>query len=406
MVKSSAAVVPATLYAMLFSVLVSCGQHGLPKSEIVFPPGINSVDIPFTRYRDWIIIPVKVNDSRPLSFIFDTGAPIGVLAKADNSINMSYSGTIPVAGSDPNKPRTVPLATDVTFTLGDVLIKNGVAAIGAASEAIAGTDGILGKYLLENADITIDWDRQLLMVHKPGQGPRDTNAMSIPLTLSPTGHVYTTVQVSRNGQSVTVKAIVDTGAKSVFSIDKSQSATLLEREPVLKDFIVLHGANGPQRGDMARGEVGIGTDVLQHTPITFRESDGKSGLARAGIHANIGLGILDRYNLTFSLREGRLYLTPRSNLRDPFVTNRTGIITKPGHEKKIEVAGVIPHSPAQAAGITAGDFIVAIDGKKTDTLTPHDVFVELKAAGKSTLQLSVDRAGQAKQITLTLKESI
>lgn len=395
------------LFLLTIISITGCGQQGVPNTELVFPSGKTSVEIPFTRYRDWIIIPVHVNNSKTLSFIFDTGAPIGILAKADPSIDFSIARSIPVAGSDPNKPKTVPLATGVTFKIGDLEIKNGWVAIGAAADVIDGTDGIIGKYLFENATISIDWDAQKLIITQPGYAKQPEAAMAIPLTMASTGHIYTTLDISRNGKAVSIHSIVDTGAKSFYSLEKSAGIALLESEPVLHHFIVAFGANGSVMGDMARGEVKISSQLLTQVPITFKDSQVNPGaLARAGIHGNLGLGILDRFNITFALSENKLYLIPRKNLNDPFITNRTGIITKPGHTRVIEVAGVIPNSPADNLKIQAGDWITDINGKSVDSLNPHQIFVLLKAEGEKHVAITVERKGQKMKFDILLKESI
>ena len=48
----------------------------VPADEISvsFPAGKNYVEVPFETERNWIIIPVSVNGSRPLRFVLDTGA--------------------------------------------------------------------------------------------------------------------------------------------------------------------------------------------------------------------------------------------------------------------------------------------------------------------------------------------
>jgi hypothetical protein len=71
--------------SILFSscLLISCNSqpgHGtVHASEINFLNGKESTVIPFERYKGWIILKVKVNDAKVLSFLLDTGAPIAIL---------------------------------------------------------------------------------------------------------------------------------------------------------------------------------------------------------------------------------------------------------------------------------------------------------------------------------------
>ncbi|MGQ9866247.1 MAG: HhoA/HhoB/HtrA family serine endopeptidase [Pseudanabaenaceae cyanobacterium] len=62
-------------------------------------------------------------------------------------------------------------------------------------------------------------------------------------------------------------------------------------------------------------------------------------------------------------------------------------------DQGVLVTGVIPQSPAAAAGIQVGDTIVAIDGQAVTTADAIQQIVEVKAIGE-TLRLEVKRAGR------------
>ena len=55
-------------------ILSSCihnrGMGQVPKADMKFPVNKNVVEIPFTRYRGWIIIQVSVNNAKSTAFIF------------------------------------------------------------------------------------------------------------------------------------------------------------------------------------------------------------------------------------------------------------------------------------------------------------------------------------------------
>src|SRR5215213_1320443 len=141
---------PFILYLLTFFIL-SCGTGSaqLPFTQMQFPAGKDVVEIPFTRDHGWIILKVKVNNSKELSFILDSGSPVGLLLDDTlaDSIGISTQGEINVKGSDGGKGQPARMATGVSFRIGELEINNGLLVIGAAKKVAEGIDGIIGKYL-------------------------------------------------------------------------------------------------------------------------------------------------------------------------------------------------------------------------------------------------------------------
>ena len=65
--------------------------------------------------------------------------------------------------------------------------------------------------------------------------------------------------------------------------------------------------------------------------------------------------------------------------------------------------GVLPGSPAAAAGLQAGDIITAIDDQRIDSTHPlDDILAQYRPASQDQLVISVLRGGTPLQLTLTL----
>jgi hypothetical protein len=213
-----------------------------PAANLKFPDNKNVVEIPFTRYRKWIIINVSVNGTKERPFILDTGAPIAVLADAGlkDELKLNIAGNVNVGGVDPSQPKQVPLATSVKFKIGDIVIEDGLMAVGAATEVIDGVDGIIGKYLFDDVVVMLDWKNNKLVLTRPG-------------------HIYTEINVEKNGKKVSVKSDVDLGNRSNFYIDNEKGSPLVAGEKVIPNIIVSWGANGPTYGDITRTNIMLGT---------------------------------------------------------------------------------------------------------------------------------------------------
>src|SRR4029077_9018053 len=66
-----------------------------------------------------------------------------------------------------------------------------------------------------------------------------------------------------------------------------------------------------------------------------------------------------------------------------------------GPECRLSVTGTIEGSPAEAAGIKAGDVIGAVDGGSIDGLTPDQARDKIRGKAGTSVTLRIERAGTA-----------
>lgn len=358
-----------TLYFLLPVLLaVSClfdpAFAQIPPTNTLFPTGKNVVEIPFTRYRSWIILQAVVNDKKTLSFILDTGAPIAVVADKDLSdpLGLNIIGQARVSGGDGKEPKTVPLASGVKFKIGELEIENAMVAVGAASEVIAGVDGIIGKYVFENAVVEINWKENKLIITKPEHFEYKGNGEIIPIEMASTGHIYSSVIIEKNGKKKTIKSVIDTGNRSTFKMNNLSSEGFYSNKEAIKDIITGWGANGSEHGDVTRVNISIGNIHFSDVVASSQNVNGR--LENEGITGNIGLSILERFNMIFDYTNHRLILEKNEDFSDDFIFNKSGILLYPKKaEDYILIAGVIPGSSAFENSLQKEDKILAINGK-------------------------------------------
>ena len=378
-----------------------------PAANLKFPDNKNVVEIPFSRYRKWIIINVSVNGAKERPFILDTGAPIAVLADGGlkDELKLNIAGNVNVGGVDPSKPKQVPLATSVKFKIGDIIIEDGLMAVGAATEAIDGVDGIIGKYLFDDAVVMVDWKNNKLRLTRPDRFQYAGSGQVLPIHLLPSGHIYTDIVVEKNGKKVTVKSDVDLGNRSTFYIDNEKGSPLVGGEKVIPNIIVSWGANGPIYGDITRTNVMLGSFSM--TNVITAISQVNKALVQDGLEANIGLSILERFTPIFDYKHNKLILEKNEKFLSAFTFNRSGIILNP---KKMSdsflIAGIIPLSPAKEKGMVVGDKIISINGKKA-AATPTGIIDDL-INGKTgnVLNLILFRNGKEVQSILKMRDII
>jgi C-terminal processing protease CtpA/Prc len=85
------------------------------------------------------------------------------------------------------------------------------------------------------------------------------------------------------------------------------------------------------------------------------------------VSANVGIGILQQFNLTFDYAEHYIVFQPNANYGKPDVFNRVGIdLSANGAGWKVRT--VYPNTAASRAGLRVGQVVVSINGQNRDQL--------------------------------------
>jgi carboxyl-terminal processing protease len=92
-------------------------------------------------------------------------------------------------------------------------------------------------------------------------------------------------------------------------------------------------------------------------------------------------------------------------LLDPEKISGIGVLLADGAQNDITVSYVIPGTPAERAGIEAGDILRGIDGKSTKGFQIDDASKLLRGAAGTPVRLTLDRPGNAQPMELTLSRS-
>ena len=119
--------------------------------------------------------------------------------------------------------------------------------------------------------------------------------------------------------------------------------------------------------------------------------------------ANIGLGILRQFNLTFDYPRQRLILEPNHFFGQRDIFNRTGFrLARDGSAWKITT--VYPDSPAAAAGLEPGDRVEAIDGRRADEIDEDQLATVLKGPVGSGVTVDAVSGAATRQVRLILRD--
>ncbi len=410
------------LLAILVAGLLICAltpatahAQALPQARVALPAGAVSVEIPFEMYRHWLLVPVRVQGSEPLSFILDTGAPITVLASMELGLTLPFQiiGNVVIGGAGGGEAATVPVAGDVELSIGDLHISGAPVAIGLGTDKIAGADGIIGGPIFQQLVVEIDWYRQVLIVHDPATYVYSGDGSVLQLRTMASGHLMTTARVSVAGEEpVAVTLVVDSGAGHALSIEVETVDGLRRPARTLDDVLIGWGSNGAARGAIGRvSSLELGDHRLRGVVTTFPDN---SPWSRIGdmqgvrLHGNLGSQVLQRFRVIFDVPHGRLILEPNASFGEPFGFDHAGLALtpwSPGAEA-VTIADVVADSPAAEAGLEVGDEITAIGAQAVLGLSADDIQELLEGEPGDKLYLTVRRQGDTFERVLTLRPLI
>ncbi len=203
------------------------------------------------------------------------------------------------------------------------------------------------------------------------------------------------------------------GHAGSFGVDTGNAGTLilygdfLRRTGLLSKYVGGDTVRGQGTGGANTGRIetlagfSIGGHELRDLTADFTQM--KTGSFSSWTEAgDLGLTVLSRFTPTFDYADETLYLEPVAH---PLVIpkNRSGLGFTKNQAAAIDVDAVRPNSAASAAGIVAGDKIVAVNGKAARELSGAD-FLDLVTARPGTvLQLTLQHHKTTRTVRLVLR---
>lgn len=307
-----------------------------------------------------IYIPATVN-GQTTHVLLDSGAETTVIDKAwADRMGITPSAAVVAVGTGGRQEAQ--LASGVTIRIGALELKNITVAIIdlSAVEKMIGRPlpVVLGKEVFNELVVDLDFEGRTIAFHDPQafQAPADAvetpaivanGIRSVPVSVEGKPPVQFDFDIGNGGPLIVYSAYWKAGG--LLADGRARSKT-------------LSGAVGGLREQQVATIRGLtfGGVTFSDIPTVFTEDRGESAESNRTL-GNIGLPILARFHIYADFSHDRLFLLPTAAVADPFPRDLTGLKILPGAEKA-EVLMVAPGSPAEAAGMKAGEVVVAIDG--------------------------------------------
>lgn len=300
-----------------------------------------------------VVIPVVLN-GQPARALVDTGFDQLVLSKA-------FADAHHLALTPLNKPMGFGGASQLYTTpgmsldIGAVRTTRPGAFIVTDFDHVRGAgldfDAVIGLALLGRLEWQLDEDHHRFRF-LPSRAQPIVDGTPVQLGLGGS-RLVTTIGV--NGTPLPF-AMIDLGSDDEISLPP----TAMQQAKVHVDTdLMAAGAGGAVVEPVGRlGSLTIGGQQVEGAHAT-----GDAGwFPGSDIKALIGMGILQRYNLTVDVPAGMMKLTPRTIPARPKPKSTSGIQGTYA-DGRLLIAHVMKNSPAEAAGLKAGDAICGLDDK-------------------------------------------
>lgn len=372
--------------------MLSCASSAY--AEDIFPVGKSSVEVPFDLESGHVYVNLTINGQGPFRFIFDTGAVNVISPAAAQRLNLAVGGKVEAKGTGGTQSGG---STKVdTVRLGDLSLKNQTFYVLALPPEADQVDGLIGYEWLSHFPTRFDYAASKLTFYPKGMASQASTAQATKLHFQ--------------GKTPEVDGTVD-GIPGRFSLDTGSNGSLTLFAP----FVARHdlaaryraktrvmsavGIGGPVYALMARAKALTFGDARVEAPVTFLSQQTTGSSARADRAGNIGYGVLHRFTILFDYPASRVYFEPNAQLDKPDLADRSGLRIE-SSKGAFNVVFVAENSPGMAAGLRAGDRIVAVNDVPAEQLKLADLRSKLKGEIGARVVLRLDRGDEVATVVL------
>jgi membrane-associated protease RseP (regulator of RpoE activity) len=374
-------------------------------TDVHFPDGQDSVTFDFRYDGDEIYLPVSLNGQSQDKFVFDIGSTNSIATKkaAAMGLKSEIVGTEYGGGTGSAVQGLVKVAR---LQIGGLVFDNQVLDTMEIGSGDEDPEGMIGYEVAKRTVVVIDYEKHHITFMKPEAFHAPAHAVGVPFRFA-----------SRT--DVLISATVD-GIRGEFGIDTGAANSLMINRPFAErhDFIARHHAVHESTVSGIGGEA----KTLLFRPSQFAIASlrppapvGQIYLAESGggavehVAGNIGNGILKRFTLTLDYAHRMLYFEPNAHFNEPDVSSAGWFgmtVNRNGISGPIDIVEVEPASPAALGGILKGDRIVAINNSPLDKYTNEQLGIILNAVPGTTLQFTIQRGSESRELELTSKPLI
>lgn len=372
-----------------------------------------SVRFNFTRVQNFIILDIMLENTLPTKFIFDTGSEYTIIIKKELAylLDMDYFKSIPLYGSDLSQEVFAFISRNAFLNIEDeLLVQSNVLVLEQDFlhlDEMLGMQvhGILGANIFNRYVLHINNRRNYIEFIKKSHFKPGDDYHQIPISISKSKPYMTTTVISGGNVKQELKFLIDSGSAIPLLIYNNTMDHLTLPETLIPGNIGV-GLGGTLTGHM--GKINLfqfGKFEFKNIITSFQELDidsiGHLYLNRNGL---IGNSLLSRFDVYIDYPGSMMYVKPNKRYDARFRVDRSGLIliaTGPNFDR-ILVQKVISGSPADLAGIRAGDVIRRFNFWPAFFYTLNSINYKLSGKEGKKIKMTLLRNGQKVKVEFRL----
>ncbi len=390
----------------------------------------------FRLVNNLIIIPVTVNGTE-LSFILDSGVGSPILFNLSNqdSVQINNVSEIRIKGLGQGKPIDALSSNGNVFQLKKLVNRNQPLYVvmdrGLNFSPALGIPihGIIGYDLFNDFIVDINYAKKIIKFHDPRFYRYKKGRQEKTLALEVKGkkaYINGNVHLSGTG-NVPVKLLLDTGSSDAIWLFEDEDLGIPDKN--YDDFLGM-GLSGHVFGKRTMvNSLSLGGFTLKNAKAAFPNKESFNNVKSFGDrNGSIGGEMLKRFNFVFDYPNNKVSLRKNKNFSIPFQYNMSGIdlqhngvryisesiadsrgvVQKKGKSfgdvqillenrtrislvPEIIVSGIRAGSPADEAGLKAGDIILAVNGKSIHRYKLQEVLQMLNEKDGKKIKVQIAR---------------
>jgi predicted aspartyl protease len=361
---------------------------------------VETVTVPFRLEDNRIFLDVSINGQGPFDAEFDSGGSLVIPPEVLSDLNLAATGHTKQTGGGEGFVSAA-RGNVATMSIGGAVVMN------PGFQSFAWDDEeprrlLIGLEVLQRFVVHIDFDRLTLTLAPPTSYSYTGTGSVLPFHFQDNQP-----EIGGSIDGIAASLTVDTGDNGSLLLTAPFASKYGLEERYRATIPYAGSAVGVTGGVWARvGEVTLnGADgrPLVHVdrPVT-RISKQQSGFdAHRYVSANLGIGVLKQFSITFDYTRQRLILEPNHLYGLPDVFDRSGMRLE-NEGLGWRVMALVPGAAAARAGLRVGDMILAIDGKTRPQLNRAALKAVLRSPAHTFVALRILRGSVELKSTLTL----
>jgi hypothetical protein len=263
----------------------------------------------------------------------------------------------------------------------------------------------VGHELFRACVVRFDYPAHMLDVWDAQHAPHDLPGVTVPLTLVQNLPYVEGVLAVPGHAPLRGRFVIDTGSGLAVALapDVARRESLVTTLP--RTLVTIsRGVGGELTNHVARADSLVVGGLRFAAPTLFLPDTGAGHISVRGSLGNLGGQLLERCRVTFDYAHQLVRFEPGPGFDRPYEADMLGAALVRGPEG-FTVRWVGADTPAAEAGLEIGDLVTRVDDDPCTSIDSAGLRQRLQTPG-GVVRLAVQRAGVAREVTVTLRRLI